>query len=53
MLFLGQSYQEKLFSISFGEVSRNLIPHQIEPRYELYCIMEDITGDVWVLFEVH
>ena len=32
MLFLGQSYPEKLCSISFEEVSGNPIPHQIEPR---------------------
>ena len=33
MLCLGQSYPEKLLSISFGEISRNPIPHQIEPIY--------------------
>ena len=33
MLFLGQSYGEKLFSTSLGEISRNPIPHQIEPTY--------------------
>ena len=33
MLILGQSYPEKLLSISFGEISRNPIPHQIEPNH--------------------
>ena len=35
ILFLGQSYPKKLFSISFGEISRNSISHQIEPTYNI------------------
>ena len=33
ILFLGHNYPEKLLSIGLGEISRNPIPHQIEPRY--------------------
>ena len=31
ILFLGHKYPEKLLSIGLGEISRNPIPHQIEP----------------------
>jgi len=47
ILLLGQSYSEKLFSIIFGEISRNRIPHQIEPIYRHFINKNNLpfTGD--------
>ena len=34
VLFLGHIYPEKVFSVGVRKISRNPIPHQIEPTYE-------------------
>ena len=43
ILLLGQSNPEKLFSIRFGEISRNPIPHQIEPNYNVMYVDRILT----------
>jgi len=43
VLFLDQSYPEKLFSISFEEISRNPILHQIQPIYESYNMSHNMN----------
>ena len=34
VLFLGPIYPEKVFSVGVGKISRNPIPHQIEPIHD-------------------